>query len=513
MADSVPEHIAPRRAQGGGRRLKKRKRNAKKAQEIALMNRDDYEEDSSGSESDEWYEGDEHDEYAFNEGGYFKTKPGDTLNKRYQIRKRVGWGHFSQVYLANDKQENKHVAVKILKTGEDYVTAGEEERSYHEAINKIEIDPSESYVCRMLDCFDIYSNRGKHISMVFERMSLSIFELLNFDEEEPGFPLGVVKQITKEVLEGLVEIHSANLVHTDLKPENLMLGPIEEVNLDECERYRALYEFRETQKDLELCQDKLEKGGLNKNQKKRLKQRIAKLEKKVTENQHILAEEEDNQEDEEYEQMRKALTYMGTSVCEDGKAHVKICDLGTACFADEKNNYEIGTRNYRGPECILGIRFTQAIDIWAVACMVVELLDGEVLFDPDEEDEDEEFDNEMRNSVHLKQIMEALGKIPKHMISREYFNRKNELLLIEKVEEKGLIAVLQEKVCSLDEDDLEELCAFLLPMLEIDPKKRPTAITMLKHPWLTVSSTDKTEIAQWVEDLNCDDLDDDEEEE
>ena len=60
MADSVPEHIAPRRAQGGGRRLKKRKRNARKAQEIALINRDDYEEDSSGSESDEWYEGDEH---------------------------------------------------------------------------------------------------------------------------------------------------------------------------------------------------------------------------------------------------------------------------------------------------------------------------------------------------------------------------------------------------------------------------------------------------------------------
>ena len=61
---------------------------------------------------------------------------------------------------------------------------------------------------------------------------------------------------------------------------------------------------------------------------------------------------------------------------------MKIVDLGTACFATDKNDYEIGTRNYRGPECILGIRFTQAIDIWAVACMVVELLDGEVLFDP-----------------------------------------------------------------------------------------------------------------------------------
>lgn len=510
--DSVPNHIQRRRPRGGGRRLKKRKRIANAAQEIAVANRDDFEEDSSGSESDEWYEGDEHCEFAFNEGGYHKTKPGDNLNKRYQVRKRMGWGHFSQVYLVKDKQTEDHVAVKILKTGEDYVQAGEEERSYHEAINDIGVEANESQVCRMLDSFDIYSNRGKHISMVFERMSLSIYELCYFDDEESGFPLGVVKAITREVLQGLTELHSANLVHTDLKPENLMLASIEDVNLEECERYRVLYEFRETQKDLEECQGRLERGGLNKNTKKRLKKRIAKLENKVSGNLHV-ADEEDNQEDEEHEQMRKALNFLGNKVCEEGKAHVKIVDLGTACFANDKNNYEIGTRNYRGPECILGIRFTQAIDIWGVACMVVELLEGEVLFDPDEEDENDEFTNEMRNSVHLKQIIQALGKIPKHMINRDYFNRKNELLHIGEFEEKGLYAVLQEKTPGLDEDDLEKLVEFLTPMLEIDPKKRPTAAQMLEHSWLEVSNVDKVEIQQWIEDINALDEDDEEDEE
>ena len=126
-----------------------------------------------------------------------------------------------------------YVTPILLRTGEDYVQAGEEERSYHEAINN-SIEASEgSNICRMLDSFDVYSNRGKHISMVFERMSLSIYELLNFSEEEPGFPLGVVKAITKEVLQGLTELHAANLVHTDLKPENLMLSSIEPVNLEE----------------------------------------------------------------------------------------------------------------------------------------------------------------------------------------------------------------------------------------------------------------------------------------
>jgi len=512
--DSGP--VLRRAARGGGRRVKKRKRAAfvqARAQEIAVANRDDFEEDSSGSESDEWYEGDEHCEYAFNEGGYYKTKPGDVLNQRYQIRKRMGWGHFSQVYLANDKDSDEHVALKILKTGEDYVQAGEEERSYHEAINKSIENSEGSNICRMLDSFDVYSNRGKHISMVFERMSLSIYELLNFSEEEPGFPLGVVKAITKEVLQGLTELHAANLVHTDLKPENLMLSSIEPVNLEECERYKALYEFREMQKDLELCEEKLEKGGLNKNKKKRVKQRIAKLTAKIDENQDVVREE-DNQEDSENETMKKALQFLGNSVLEEGKANVKIVDLGTACFATDKNDYEIGTRNYRGPECILGIRFTQAIDIWAVACMVVELLDGEVLFDPDEEDEEEEFDNEMRNSVHLKQIMEALGKIPKHMINREYFNRKNELLLVGEVEHKGLREILQDKVPRLDdEEDLDNLIEFLKPMLEIDPKKRPTAAQMLEHEWLKPGKGDDGDIKMWLEDILYEEEDDEDEEE
>merc|ERR1719397_874512 len=348
--------------------------------------------------------------------------------------------------------------------------------------------------------------------MVFERMSLSIYELLYFDEEEPGFPLGVVKAITKEVLQGLTELHSAKLVRTDLKPENLMLGSIEPVNLEECERYKALYEFREMQKDLEMCQEKLDRGGLNKNQKKRLKQRIAKLTTKVEKNQHVVSEE-DNQEDDEFEQKRKALEFLGNSVVQERKAHVKIVDLGTACFANDKNDYEIGTRNYRGPECILGIRFSQAIDIWAVACMVVELLDGVVLFDPDEEDEEEEFDNDMRNSVHLKQIIEALGKIPKHMINRDFFNRKHELLLVGEVKEQGLMEVLKDKVTSLEGDDLTDLVEFLEPMLEIDPKKRPTAAEMIDHPWLEIKKQDLTEIEMWVQDVLTAEHNDEESEE
>lgn len=188
--------------------------------------------------------------------------------------------------------------------------------------------------------------------------------------------------------------------------------------------------------------------------------------------------------------------------------------MGTACFQVDKNDYEIGTRNYRAPECILGHRFDEKIDIWAVACMVIELINGQLIFDPDEEEESEdEFDNVMRNLVHLKQIQETLGRIPKNLQSRDFFNRKGELFEFGDVECVGLDELIREKVPDLDEADLEALRGFLTPMLQIDPKNRVDAETALKHPWLELSSVDLNETSQWIEDVQYKSEDESEEEE
>jgi len=519
MSTVVPkkglEKLGKRRFKGA-KGIRKRKRQQDNAQQaIALANREDYEEESSGdSDSDEWYEGDEHCEFAFTEGGYHKVRPGDLLHKRYRARRRLGWGHFSQVYLALDRESEKHVALKVLKTGEDYIQAGEEERECHEAINKVKKEVS--HLCRMTDTFDIYSNRGKHITMVFPRMSSQVYELFMYNEDEPGFPLGVVKKIIQEVLMGLVEIHEAGMIHTDLKPENLMLDSFKDVNEEELDKYKKLYEFRELEMELDKCKEKLDRGGLNKNKKKRLKARMAKLEAKISADQDILALEE-NEEDNERQELLDGLIYLGESVLNEGKAHVKIVDFGTASKVTEKNDFEIGTRNYRAPECIVGIRFDTKLDVWAAACLAVELLTGDTFFDPDEEDEDETFDNEMRNAVHLKQIIQSLGRVPRHMQNRDYFNSKGKLILIGDVEERGLLDMLREKCSVLDEEDLLRFSEFLAPMFQIDPKKRSTPEEALKHPWLEVTAADRTDIEQWIMELTepddpSDDEEDDEEE-
>eukprot|EP00659_Diplonema_papillatum_P002634 gene2634-4085_t len=66
---------------------------------------------------------------------------------------------------------------------------------------------------------------------------------------------------------------------------------------------------------------------------------------------------------------------------------LKIGDFGQArpykrgAAASEDMTHEVGTRWYRAPELLLGCRrYSSAVDIWSVACIFGELLQGSPLF-------------------------------------------------------------------------------------------------------------------------------------
>jgi len=61
-----------------------------------------------------------------------------------------------------------------------------------------------------------------------------------------------------------------------------------------------------------------------------------------------------------------------------------VCDLGQARYLvdKEKNLTEyVSTRWYRAPELLVGSKsYDKSIDIWALGCMIPELLSGKPLF-------------------------------------------------------------------------------------------------------------------------------------
>lgn len=61
----------------------------------------------------------------------------------------------------------------------------------------------------------------------------------------------------------------------------------------------------------------------------------------------------------------------------------------------------------RHPQVLLGQKYDTSADVWSLACMVFELVTGDLLFEPKS---GKDYD---RDEDHLALMMELLGRIPK----------------------------------------------------------------------------------------------------
>lgn len=60
------------------------------------------------------------------------------------------------------------------------------------------------------------------LCIVFELLSQSLYDVIS--QTERGLPLDRVRNYLKQILEALVTLKQSNLIHCDLKPENIMVG-------------------------------------------------------------------------------------------------------------------------------------------------------------------------------------------------------------------------------------------------------------------------------------------------
>lgn len=51
--------------------------------------------------------------------------PGDVFKQRYRVVKKLGWGHFSTVWLVHDVRKKTYAALKIVKSAAHYTEAAE----------------------------------------------------------------------------------------------------------------------------------------------------------------------------------------------------------------------------------------------------------------------------------------------------------------------------------------------------------------------------------------------------
>uniref|UniRef100_A0AAY4E419 non-specific serine/threonine protein kinase n=1 Tax=Denticeps clupeoides TaxID=299321 RepID=A0AAY4E419_9TELE len=451
-------------------------------------------------------------------GGYHHVKIGDLFNGRYHVIRKLGWGHFSTVWLAWDIQCKRFVAMKVVKSAEHYTeTALDEIKLLRSVRNTDQHDTNRERVVQLLDDFRISGVNGTHVCMVFEVLGHHLLKWI-IKSSYQGLPLPCVKSIIRQVLQGLDYLHTkCKIIHTDIKPENILMG----VNESYVKRLAA--EATEWQRSgapppsSSAGENKTEPYQptkiliLSLNQKKKLRKKQRRqtelLEKRLLEMKELQPEEgEEDEEDEsspsgqsdlqkDHEECLK-FTIFNPLLARFGaaslfsplqpenadKIQVKIADLGNACWVHRHFTDDIQTRQYRSLEVLIGAGYGPPADIWSTACMVFELATGDYLFDP------HAGQDYSRDEDHIALIIELLGKIPRKLIlsgkySKELFTKKGDLRHISKLKPWGLPAVLMEKY-EWPQDEAQNFSSFLLPMLDLVPEKRATAGECLRHAFL-----------------------------
>ncbi|XP_064556317.1 SRSF protein kinase 3-like [Drosophila montana] len=156
-------------------------------------------------------------------GGYHPVNVGDAFHQRYFAISKLGWGHYSTVWLCYDTQRNRYCAVKLVKSALLYAESARHEIRLLRHIAQLGWHPLRERLVNLTDNFSTSGINGTHQCLVFDVLGDNMLMLIQRSGYQ-GLPLYNVKQIAYQVLQGLYLLHDqGNLIHTDLKPENVLL--------------------------------------------------------------------------------------------------------------------------------------------------------------------------------------------------------------------------------------------------------------------------------------------------
>ncbi|XP_028059066.1 serine/threonine-protein kinase AFC2-like [Camellia sinensis] len=156
--------------------------------------------------------------------GHYIFALGENLTSRYKIHSKMGEGTFGQVLECWDRERKEMVAIKIVRGIKKYREAAMIEVEVLQQLGKHDKDGNRCVQIR--NWFD-YRN---HICIVFEKLGPSLYKFLRKNNYR-SFPIDLVREIGRQLLECVAFMHDLHLIHTDLKPENILLVSSEHVKV------------------------------------------------------------------------------------------------------------------------------------------------------------------------------------------------------------------------------------------------------------------------------------------
>ncbi|KAA8525310.1 hypothetical protein F0562_007165 [Nyssa sinensis] len=162
--------------------------------------------------------------------GHYVFNLGENLSPRYKILRKMGEGTFGRVLECWDRQTQEYVAIKVVRSIRKYRDAAMIEIDILQHLAKN--DQGGGSRCVQIQNWFDYRN---HICIVFEKLGPSLFDFLKRNKYCP-FPVDLVREFGRQLLESVAYMHDLRLIHTDLKPENILLVSSDYVKLPGCKR-------------------------------------------------------------------------------------------------------------------------------------------------------------------------------------------------------------------------------------------------------------------------------------
>ncbi|KAI1892994.1 hypothetical protein AGOR_G00139230 [Albula goreensis] len=220
-------------------------------------------------------------------GGYYPVKIGDLFNGRYHVVRKLGWGHFSTVWLCWDLQRKRFVALKVVKSAQHYTETALDEIKLLKCVR--DSDPADPYretIVQLIDDFKISGVNGVHVCMVLEVLGHQLLKWI-IKSNYMGLPLICVKSILRQVLQGLDYLHTkCKIIHTDIKPENILLD-VNEVYVRRLAAEATLWQQAgappPSGSSVSTAPREKQTGKVSKNKKKKLKRKEKRQQKLLEE--------------------------------------------------------------------------------------------------------------------------------------------------------------------------------------------------------------------------------------
>lgn len=152
--------------------------------------------------------------------GFVRVRKNAHLTSRYKTCRVLGSGSFGKVVECWDEIEEKAYALKISRATKSYRRSAKEEIRIILAMMKH--DPCRVQRFSRLSHWFTYKgvDPAKHVVMVFELLGEPLSNTIQMSNKP--FLVSFVRKYMKQIFETLEFMHALGIVHTDVKPENIL---------------------------------------------------------------------------------------------------------------------------------------------------------------------------------------------------------------------------------------------------------------------------------------------------